>query len=58
MLFDAKRELLVHIKLVLLLSTSMAGSTLMAGTLQHEQKQSKLSEFSMGNRATASIKKL
>ena len=37
-LFAAKRGLLVHKKIVLLLSTSMAGSALMAGTLQHSPK--------------------
>ena len=34
MLFDAKRGLFVHIKILLLLSTLMTGSTLMAGMLQ------------------------
>ena len=38
MLFDAKHGLLVHTKLVLSLPSSMAGSTLMAGTLRHLQR--------------------
>ena len=45
MLFDAKCGLLVHIKLMLLLPSSMAGSTLMAGTL----KQYRLNELKSSN---------
>ena len=43
-LFAAKRGFLVHTKIVLLLSTSMAGSALMAGALQQHPQRTK-SEF-------------